>query len=96
MLGLPAAFRLGGWAVAGGLTCLFASLSAVACVMLAVCCRLFKAGRVRHSMAPAPFEHPLLLGHEPHLELETLVRGLGNRCERAELGGVAKACRAPP
>lgn len=79
MLGLPVAFRLGGWLVAGGMTCAFAALSAVACVMIAVCCRIFKVGRVRSTMAPARHEHALALGHEPHLELETLVRGLGNR-----------------
>jgi hypothetical protein len=53
MLGLPVAFRYSGALVAGGMTCMFAIVSALACVFIAHVCRLYRTS-VRCARAAAP------------------------------------------
>ena len=76
MLGLPAAFRFGGWALASSLTLCFACCSALSCAFVAHACAVFKKSGVRYAMTPGAQE--ATLHHTPHVELETLVRGLGS------------------
>ncbi len=76
MLGLPAAFRFGGFILASGLTVSYAALSALSIAFIAHACRTYRAVGLRATVAPGAFEHSL--NRAPHLELETLVRGLGS------------------
>lgn len=75
ILGLPAAFRFGGYLLGGSLTLAFGVLSALSIAFIAHACRTYRVVGLRATVAPGAYEHSL--NHAPHLELETLVRGLG-------------------
>ena len=75
ILGLPAAFRFGGFLLGGGLTLTFGVLSALSIAFIAHSCRTFRVVGLRATIPPGAYEHSL--NRAPHIELETLVRGLG-------------------
>ena len=75
ILGLPAAFRFGGFLLGGGLTLSFGVLSALSIAFIAHSCRTFRVVGLRATIPPGAYEHSL--NRAPHIELETLVRGLG-------------------
>ena len=74
ILGLPAAFRFGGFLLGGGLTLSFGVLS-LSIAFIAHSCRTFRVVGLRATIPPGAYEHSL--NRAPHIELETLVRGLG-------------------
>jgi hypothetical protein len=67
MLGLPAAYLYSGAVTATFMTCSFAAMSVVACVLIANTVRVYKEERMKDKISPGAAADSL--DHAPHLEM---------------------------